>query len=114
MIGLFLDDVRFPSDVSWMKYPENVRWEIARTVNDFVDRLLISHYDVISFDHDLMDFDSFGNELSGFTAVKEMVDMHMKGRISSLPKMTFFHSMNPVGRENMKGYLDSYCKSLEW
>ena len=56
--GLFLDDERYPQDVTWIKYPDNIEWTIVRSFQDF--SLEMTHgdndYYVYSFDHDIQSY----------------------------------------------------------
>ena len=79
---LFLDDVRPAPDDSWT---------IVRSYDDFV--AYISRYgvpDLISFDHDL------GAGKSGYDCAKWLMEN------GYCLKMWRVHSMNPVGRDNIK------------
>lgn len=57
MRGIFLDDERYPKDVTWIKYPENVEWVIARTQDYFMSLLEDEEFDIITFDHDIECYD---------------------------------------------------------
>ena len=50
--GIFLDDERKPTDVTWINYPDNVDWVVVRTKTEFCD-MGFKGCDIISFDHDL-------------------------------------------------------------
>jgi len=59
----------------------------------------------ISFDHDL------GGDDTAMKVVKWMVDMDLNHPGWIPHNFTFFvHSANPVGKENIEGYLNSYFK----
>ena len=50
---LFLDDERFPQDVTWVKLPQH-NWTIVRNYNDFVRTIESKGIPKeIAFDHDL-------------------------------------------------------------
>lgn len=101
MIGVFLDDERFPQDVFWLSYPKDIEWRIVRNKAEFmamVESLVGQEY-VISFDHDLQDFDEDGNERKGYDCLKALVEMHLDS-MTALPAC-FFHSKNGIGHENM-------------
>ncbi len=110
MKGLFLDDERNPQDVKWIKYPDNVSWKIARTYGEFETALLMSNYDLVSFDHDIQDFTDTGDERTGYTCFLRMLDFVMDGCIL-LPKVVV-HSQNPVGAENIRKHYNNYLKFL--
>ena len=101
---LFLDDIRDPSDTSFV---------IARTVEEA--QYLILNYGVpavISFDHDL-GMDGTGNLLpSGYYLAKWLVEMDMDEMIKIPLDFSFVvHSHNPIGAENIRIYLSNYLKS---
>jgi hypothetical protein len=110
--GLFLDDERKPSQVTWVKLPNDVIWKIVRSYDQFV-RHITEHGlpEVISFDHDL-EFDHYkfsGDfkidyekmERSGYHCAKWLLDYLMDRGIKELPEF-YVHSMSPVGRENIR------------
>jgi hypothetical protein len=109
--GLFLDDERNPQDVTWIKYPLDMSWEIVRTYREFEDALLLSNYDIVSFDHDIQDFTGQGEERTGYTCFLRMLDFVMDGGIL-LPEV-LVHSQNPVGAENIRKHYTNYLKFLE-
>jgi hypothetical protein len=115
MIGLFLDDERNPEEVTWISYPTNIEWYVFRRMNDFLFAVyhietLFGGY-IISFDHDLAEFDLAGNENTGYKALKSVVDYCM-AKDSPLP-VCYFHTQNPVGRENMQKYYDNAKRFME-
>lgn len=104
--GLFLDDERTPIQVTWINYP-SVDWDIVRTVGEFSEAYRSGAYEVVSLDHDLQDFCPVTSvELTGKHAAMYMVHLDDLGKVI-LPEI-FVHSMNPVGKENIKSYIDSY------
>jgi hypothetical protein len=102
-------------------------WDIVRTYNEFVDYIKTNGIpEVISFDHDLADehYDpsmyestksyseksNFFKEKTGYDCVKWMGEYCIE---NSIPIPTcYVHSMNPVGRDNIKGVI-SNLKKLE-
>ena len=135
MKRLFLDDIRTPHDcVSYMKpidlryMYEDDNWDIVRTYDDFVG--YIEHFglpDLISFDHDLADehysqsmydgefaynkqYETF-KEKTGYDCAKWLCGYCAENGLP-LP-MYYVHSMNPVGKENILGFFDSYKKNVE-
>lgn len=40
MYNLFLDDIRMPEDVSWVKLPKNIEWVIVRNYKEFRKTIL--------------------------------------------------------------------------
>ncbi len=113
MIGLFLDDIRFPQDVNWIDYPSNVNWKLCRTNWDVVIEIeeLNNYFDVISLDHDIACEDGNGNEITGYDVLKRIIQYYHERKMK-LP-MIVFHTQNPVGKENMQRYLNNYLHFVE-
>ena len=116
MKGLFLDDERNPSDVTWVNYvnKEDIEWTVVRTYNEFVNAISADNFDCYSFDHDLQDYEmrpmepiqsAFGEvamelddvyqERTGADCARELVKT--KGKI----EIFYIHSKNPIGCENI-------------
>lgn len=114
---LFLDDVRFPSDVKWVQLPLG-SWLIVRNYYEFVKIIdkkgLPTH---ISFDHDLsLEHVSFCEPGGGLASGKKIPYESYREKTGydcakwflqkcreenwRLPVITV-HSLNPVGRENI-------------
>lgn len=124
---LFLDDIRTPLDCFYMKNPDlyDRKWDIVRNYDEFVNYILTEGVpDFISFDHDLSDehyspemyksmetynelYNGF-KEKTGYDCAKWLCNYCAENSIP-LPEFEV-HSMNPVGRENIKNYLNSYLK----
>lgn len=126
MTKLFLDDVRMPVDVSHYIMPVHIRpvfreddWQIVRNYDEFVAWILENGLPIIvSFDHDLEHEHIVGPldeshlwEKTGYTCAKWMVDFCLHERLE-LP-IWYVHSMNPVGAENIKKYLESFKRSQD-
>jgi hypothetical protein len=133
---IYLDDVRVPK-MSAKYFPElsslylSDDWVIVRSYKEFVDvvkeRFEKEEWPIfVSFDHDLADehtqffYDNGGwtsppnpdyssfKELTGLSAAKWMCDFMLD---NSLPFPGYaVHSANPVGRENIQGYLANFKK----
>lgn len=133
--SIFLDDTRVPSDVKWIKLPK-LAWTIARNYNQF--RGVIEGRwnsagefpDFIAFDHDLGDeaykeiarvsslkgtspfnYSNLKGEKTGLDCAKFLVDFCQDKQLN-LPAW-LVHSQNPIGRENIESYLNSYVQSLK-
>lgn len=127
--NLFLDDVRFLDECSYMNDPRYTtrNWIIVRSYDQFVSELqrrweMGQFPELVSFDHDLADehyhgsmFDSASayneaaqnfREKTGNDAAKFLVQFCIDHLID-LPEC-LVHSMNPVGRTNIKNTL------LDW
>ena len=97
--GIFLDDERWPSDVTWIDLPKDVDWITVRTTLDFQDAIKYcfdGHFpEYFSFDHDLQEFypDENGNEYekTGYDAVKFMVEYALDHDLL-IPNNCFFHT----------------------
>ena len=121
---LFLDDIRSPSWVHWMKLPSRCDgdWTIVRNFSEFQEHiLLIGVPDFISFDHDLdmegiQDSSLQSNpthaspqgEPSGMMCAKWLVEYCLDNHIKC-PDFAV-HSQNPAGRANIEGLLDGFAK----
>ena len=112
-LRIFIDDERMPSDVTWMNSIDYTKetWFVARTSHDVFD-IIKNHYIgderiIISFDHDLQQFDEYGKEVTGYDILKSIINMHMDKKISDIPDC-YFHTKNPVGKKNMEEYYRSY------
>ena len=132
LVKLFLDDERFPRDcITYMYnrigsknsiYREN-DWVIVRNYKEFMKFLYTNGIpDIVSFDHDLadihykIDFDAWkdnsseqlGVEETGYDCAKELVKMCVyQGK--DFPSY-MIHSMNSVGSENIRTYIENYKK----
>lgn len=128
---LFLDDIRVPSDVTWM-YIGNGKacheshgapWAIVRSYNEAVQWVSENGFpDVISFDHDLgyEEFDTTesgmivvtnaAEEKSGYDFAKWLVEHDMD--TNTMPASFSFtvHSKNPQGTINIQTILDNYIR----
>ena len=128
--NLFLDDFRHPYDC--VVYMTNTgiyskwSWVVAKNYDEFVSIITEKGMpDFISFDHDLADehyapeeiwndpeavqkrMENF-KEKTGLECAKWLCDYCIDYR-ETLPPFEV-HSMNPVGAENIKGYLESFKK----
>lgn len=93
---LFIDDIREPIDPDW--------W-IARTSADAITILeTLGCPCEISFDHDL------GGDDTAMIVVKLLIALDLDAGGAFIPPDLVYsvHSVNPVGRENIRGLLDQY------
>jgi len=63
----------------------------------------------VSFDHDLAWYNKDGRDITGYDCLKWMcryLDRHPEVKIPQV----FFHSKNPIGVANMKGYWYNWLK----
>ncbi len=110
MINIFLDDERYPEDVTWVKLPE-VDWHIVRTALDFKALVLdqgVENLNYISFDHDINDWSGTDNrkEVTGYDLLKWLCY-----ETDLLPKC-MFHTQNPIGKKNMESYYINYLNFI--
>jgi len=121
--NLFLDDIRMPVDVTWVKLPKNVDWVIVRNYKEFRKTVLDKGIpEFVTFDHDLsveyetyhdidengrltIDYDKF-TEKTGYDCCKFLVNECNKLNVKH-PDYAV-HSMNPVGKSNIISYVESY------
>lgn len=113
---IFLDDERYPEDVTWVSYPEISKTIIVRTFEEFkavVNSLSTLQDTVLSFDHDLQDFNGT-EEYTGMTCVKYLVGLIMDNKHLNVSDLNYvIHSQNPVGALNMSSYFESYKRMVE-
>jgi len=112
MLGIFLDDERFPADVTWVKYPDGIKWTIVRTWYDFVFELseLTGEF-CVSFDHDIQSYDETGKEFTGYDCIKHLIDVCIDSE-KAIP-VCYFHTQNPIGLKNMVSYYENAKKHFE-
>lgn len=118
--NLFLDDIRNPWQVNWIKLPL-VPYKVIRNYEAFVaiiNRLGIPK--IITFDHDLADIhyknliNGINNEncieKTGYDCCKFLIDRLIEENYCHFPEW-YVHSLNPIGAENIKKYIKSFIKS---
>lgn len=97
---LYLDDERFPP-------ADDPSWKIARNYFDAV--FYVRNYgipEVISFDHDLGNFNETGMEFA-----KWFCNYILDNEIQKPGDFQYYvHSMNPVGAKNIQSYMDQFVK----
>ena len=116
---IYLDDERIPVEKDWI---------VCRNYDEFIKAITdigISNIELISLDHDLgssaireffrnvvtnntIDYNNI-TEKTGYDCAKWLVELSIDNSIR-LP-LILVHSANPVGAENIKGYINSYLKS---
>ena len=124
---IFLDDIRNPHDVFWEHIP-NKPWTIVRSYNDFVQYIenVGRVPDFVCYDHDLADdhyknvldlHNTKGNidynrykEKTGYDCAKWLVNYCIDHGIKHPPYVV--HSMNPIGKQNIISWIESYNKSI--
>ncbi len=119
---LFLDDIRHPRDVMWIKIP-SATWDIVRSCDEAIQWVKDKGFpNVISFDHDLgwekFDTNEHGIiivtepdvEKSGYDFAKWLVEYDLDTNLMPADFTFTVHSMNPVGTEKIQKLLDGYIK----
>lgn len=111
---LFIDDERWPVDVTWCTvelrpvYAEG-EWVVARTWAE-VEELLttLGMPDFISFDHDLGAEDV---SINGYEIAKRIVDGDIDGKWDISDEFDFYvHSKNPIGKANIEQLMSNYLQ----
>ena len=111
MVKLYLDDIRHPSQSGY----KDSEWVVCRNGKKFKDMFIsfgsiITH---ISLDHDLSDFDSDGNEVTGYDCVKWLCDYIQDNNLDISNLTLKFHTANIVGEENMACYWSNFKENYE-
>jgi len=123
---LLLDDIRNLEDVKSYKLLPNVessKWIVVRSYKEFVDIITLRGVpQFVSLDHDLADihyghglnndaipYDSY-KEKTGYDCAKWLVGYCFAKKIKHPPYVV--HSMNPIGKQNIESYINSYNKTL--
>lgn len=132
--NLFLDDFRQPIDAGLYMLPVDIRkmyrlesWILVKNYNEFIDYIKANGLPKkISFDHDLSDehysmcdktnsvnldeyYLSQDREMTGYDCCQWLIDFIKENNLE-IPEV-FFHSMNPIGCENMKLLIDNFKKN---
>ena len=121
--NLFLDDLRIPTHVTWVNVPKDQHYSVVRNYQEFVDIITLRGLPkFVCYDHDLNDvhyghglqgddipYDSY-TEKTGYDVAKWLVDYCMKKGVKHPPYVV--HSMNPVGKQNIISYVESYNRTV--
>ena len=121
--NIFLDDIRVPTDVTWANIPADQHYSLVRSYKEFVDLITLRGLPkFVCYDHDLADthhghglnndeipYDSY-KEKTGYDCSKWLVGYCFAKKIKHPPYVV--HSMNPIGKQNIESYINSYNKTL--
>jgi hypothetical protein len=111
MINIFLDDERFPEDVTWIELP-SVEWTIVRTQEEFQQLIIatgLQNVNHISYDNDLGE-----GMREGIFCAQWLVDEILDGRLDWNPAFRYtVHSKNNIAAERIRGLLDPFIKFME-
>lgn len=129
---ILLDDERELKDITWINYPEYKEVILFKHHEEFtnfcdnvfggcISNLSFNNLD-FSFDHDLQSYDRFGKEWTGYDCIKYLLETTYHIDLESciytmknndINKSTFFfHTQNPIGKNNMKLYYLNFIKFL--
>lgn len=99
---LYLDDIRVPSNPS--------DWILFRSPQELLSFFSENYSQVthISFDHDLNFFAD--EEITGYSCLKSLCEMMIDKGVDPNQYTFYFHSANPVGKQNMVSYWDNFRK----
>lgn len=114
MYVIFLDDERFPHNVTWMPFSgeffEADQVVICRNMKDV--QLTVAKKGmpkIVSFDHDLGENKPTGYDVAKWLVKLDMVDT--SGAFKFPEDFSFtIHSKNPVGAKNIREYINNYFK----
>jgi len=120
--SIFLDDIREPAYVTWVKLPA-VPWTIVRSYKEFRTTILNKGIpEFVAYDHDLadahygsmnhggtIDYDNM-TEKTGYDCAKLLCNECMKANVKH-PEFVV-HSMNTVGADNIRAYIKQYNKFM--
>ena len=121
--NIFLDDLRIPTDVTWANIPADQHYSLVRNYKEFVDLITLRGVPkFVCYDHDLADihdghglnnddipYDSY-KEKTGLDCSKWLVGYCFAKKIKHPPYVV--HSLNPIGKQNIESYINSYNKTL--
>jgi hypothetical protein len=119
MYKLFIDDIRDPKVVNWVKLPEGP-WVIVRNYDQFVKYITDNGLpSFVAFDHDLGQehyivgrpkYDEY-KEKTGYDCAKWLVEYCMDNN-KSFPDY-IVHSMNPIGAMNIRSIVENYRNTIK-
>jgi hypothetical protein len=110
---LFLDDERLPHRVTWVNLPAGP-WTVVRNYNEFVKYIEKNGIPIfVSFDHDLAEEhyipevkEEIYKEKTGYHCARWLIEKCMNEN-RKFPDYVV-HSMNPIGRENIRSIIENY------
>lgn len=98
--ALFLDDERFPEQVTWVDLPKH-KYTIVRNYNEFIRTVETNGLPVfVSFDNDL------GEQKEGYDCAKWLVNYCLDNSLN-FPTYTV-HSKNPIASERISSIIENY------
>ncbi len=118
MYKLFLDDIRNPKEINWVKLPDGP-WVIVRNYNEFVKCIMDKGLpEFVAFDHDLSD-EHYGVdpnksefiEKTGYHCAKWLIDYCIDN--NKLFPNYVVHSMNPIGKMNIMSIVENFKSTIK-
>lgn len=106
---LYLDDIRVPSHT----YPNSSDWVLFRSPVELFSFFSLNYSKIthISFDHDLDWYSPDTNEeITGYSCLKSLCDLMIDKNINPNQYIFYFHTANPVGKQNMEVYWYNFKK----
>lgn len=130
---ILLDDERTLEDITWINYPqykEVILYRHHEEFTNFCDNIFGGfssnlNFNTVdfSFDHDLQSFDRFGQEWTGYDCLKYLLDTtylldlesyyYTKEQNNIDNSVFYFHTQNPVGKDNMKLYYHNFLRFID-
>ena len=101
MKNLYVDDIRELPSLYQIE-----QWDVARTYDDAISLLSTNTYNLVSLDHDIASYDNDGNEQTGYTIAKWIVQRKFDNL--PIPNKVISHSANPVGYNNIMQLVNKY------
>ena len=113
--NLFLDDLRYPEHVYWVKLPE-VKWDIVRSVDGFKEWVNLQGVPkIVAFDNDLLPqhynpSPSLPIKDTGYEAALRLVELCEENNLE-FPSWVI-HSLNSKGVRRMRDLFNS--REVSW
>ena len=111
--NLFIDDLRLPTDREVLESGLNkdLTWTCVRNVQGAIWAITERGRmpDRIALDHDLGEEPFTKEPITIMEFLKYIAYEYWDGKAESIPEYTI-HSANPVGRENIKAFMESWKK----
>lgn len=105
--SLYLDDERLPRTDA----PYGDFWIVVRSVEEAKNKIAeLGYPSHMSLDHDLGDGVPTGYDFVKWF-VEDWSDQFEANDCLAFPECNY-HTANPVGRENMKGYIENYLRFI--
>jgi len=106
--NLFLDDLRNPDSAAFKEEMGNINygtdeWVVCRSTEEALKEIAVRGFPAyMSLDHDL------GGDDTTMVFLRRLIDDYWVGEF---PPNYIVHSQNPVGRDNIISFMDSWAKA---